>query len=522
MSVVRTSEAAETDAGLLRIAALAADLFAAPFAAVVLPDGGHHLYPADAHIPADLLALGAGIVRDPCFAGTSFGFYAGAALPCGGTVCIFDMDLRHFSDEDGQRLDRVAQTASDLVVMKQQEVELRRRKADLRAAKAAVEAALQSKSEFLASMGHEIRTPLTSIMGYTDLLNGLDDLPKDARHYASRIGRAGEALRGLIMDILDLSRLEAHQVDLEPQPTDVRALLGDVLEQLASQTDSRHITLGMQCTPDDALWLMCDDMRLRQLLSNLVTHACKQTQQGTVTVSAELAGRRTARRLRIEVRDSAPALSAAQRANLFSHLVSPEGSRRGGQRGGGISSLGLAISHELVRLMQGRIGVRSLGVDGNCLWFEIPAVAAAAPAPAVSDDMRAVFLEDRKVLIVDDHPVNRELIRLLLKDYGLEVHEARDGAEAVEMCGQTRFDLVFMDIQMPVLDGVSATQAITARRGHNRPAAIVALTAAAENLPDDLHRLGFSDVLTKPIDLPQFFGTVHRHLEGDLAVRLAS
>jgi CheY-like chemotaxis protein len=187
-----------------------------------------------------------------------------------------------------------------------------------------------------------------------------------------------------------------------------------------------------------------------------------------------------------------------------------------------MSSLGLAICHELVRLMKGRIGVRSLGAHGNCLWFEIPAVVSAAPMPAAGDERRAVFLEDRKVLIVDDHPVNRELIRLLLKDYGLDVYEARDGAEAVQMCAQTRFDLVFMDIQMPVLDGVSATKTITGRRGQNRPAAIVALTAAAENLPDDLHRLGFSDVLTKPIDLPQFFGTVHRHLEGDLGVRLAS
>jgi len=517
MSVVRTSDVADADAGLMRIAALAADLLAAPFAALLLADGSRHIHPAGADLPEPLLSLGAGLVRDPRFDGTSFGLYAGAALPCGGTLCVFDMAMRDFGEDDLRRLQRVAETASDLVAMKQQEIELRRRKQDLRDAKAAVEASLRSKSEFLASMGHEIRTPLTSIMGYTDLLAGLDDLPKDARHYAGRIARAGEALRGLIMDILDLSRLEARQVELEPQATDVRALLGDVLDQLASQTDSRHIALDMQCTPDEAMWLMCDDTRLRQLLSNLITHASRQTQQGTVSVSAELTGRRSTRRLRVEVRDSAPALSAAQRAGLFSHLVSPEAGRKGG-----MSGLGLAICHELVRLMQGRIGVRSLGTHGNCLWFEIPAVAAAAPMPAAGDELRAVFLEDRKVLIVDDHPVNRELIRLLLKDYGLDVYEARDGAEAVQMCAQTRFDLVFMDIQMPVLDGVSATKTITGRRGQNRPAAIVALTAAAENLPDDLQRLGFSDVLTKPIDLPQFFGTVHRHLEGDLGVRLAS
>lgn len=517
MSVARTSEIAETNESLQRIAALAADLFSAPFAAVVLPDGSRHVHPEGTCLPPELTTFDAGVVRDERLAGTSFGFCASAAMLCGGTVCIFDIAMREFGDDDARRLERVAQTASDLVAMKQQEIELRRRKQDLRAAKAAVEASLQSKSQFLASMGHEIRTPLTSIMGYTDLLNGLDDLPRDARHYASRISRAGETLRGLIMDILDLSRLEANQVELEPQATDVRALLSEVLDQLASQTDSRHIALDMECTSGDAIWLMCDDNRLRQLLSNLVTHACRQTQQGKVTVSAELTGRRNTRRLRVEVRDSAPALTAAQRAGLFSHLIVPEAGRKGG-----MSSLGLAICHELVRLMSGRIGVRSPGEHGNCIWFEIPVVAAVAPVAATGDDLRPIFLEDRKVLIVDDHPVNRELIRLLLKDYGLEVHEARDGAEAVQMCGQTRFDLVFMDIQMPVLDGVSATKTITARRGANRPAAIVALTAAAETLPDDLLKLGFSDVLTKPIDLPQFFGTLHRHLEGDLSVRLAS
>lgn len=517
MSVVKTSDGTETDAGLARIAALAADWLATPFAALLLPDGSRHIHPAGADLPDPLLSLGAGLVRDPRFGSTAFGLYAGVALPCGGTLCVFDVAMRDFGEDDLRRLDRVAETASDLVAMKQQEIELRRRKQDLRDAKAAAEAGLRSKSEFLASMGHEIRTPLTSIMGYTDLLTGLDDLPKDARHYAGRISRAGETLRGLIMDVLDLSRLEAHQVELEPQATDVRALLGEVLDQLASQTDSRHITLGLQAPSDDAVWLMCDDSRLRQLLSNLITHASRQTQQGTVTVGAELVGRRNARYLRVEVRDSAPPLSAAQRAGLFSHLVSPEAGRRGG-----MSSLGLAICHELVQLMHGRIGVRSLGPQGNCIWFEVPAIVAAAPVPAASDDLRAVFLEDRKVLIVDDHPVNRELIRLLLKDYGLDLYEARDGAEAVQMCARTRFDLVFMDIQMPVLDGVSATKTITGRRGQNRPAAIVALTAAAENLPDDLLTLGFSDVLAKPIDLPQFFGTVHRHLEGDLGVRLAS
>ncbi|MDI7774900.1 ATP-binding protein [Asticcacaulis sp. EMRT-3] len=388
----------------------------------------------------------------------------------------------------------------------------------LRAAKAQAEAHQQAKSDFLANMSHEIRTPLTTILGYANLLTGVTDLPKDARHYIGRINKAGEALLSLVTDVLDFSKLEAGQVTLNPQAIDCRALADDIIEQFAALTTSRHVDLSFVSRPDAPLWLMLDDTRMRQVLYNLVGNACKFTQNGYVDLKLVLHGEGAQTRLRVEVRDSGPGLSPLQQARLFKRFNQVDNSIN---RKYGGSGLGLSICYEIVRLMGGEIGVESAPGEGSCFWLEIPAAVAVAPAPVVKRDLRPVFLEDRKVLIVDDHPINRELIRLLLKDYGLDIYEACDGAEAVAMCEKTHFDLVFMDIQMPVLDGISATRAMTGWDGDRRPSAIVALTAAAQKLPEDAHACGFTGVLSKPIDLPQFYATLYRCLEGDAPARLA-
>jgi PAS domain S-box-containing protein len=386
----------------------------------------------------------------------------------------------------------------------------------LRAAKAQAEAHQQAKSDFLANMSHEIRTPLTTILGYANLLTGVDGMPRDARHYIGRINKAGEALLGLVTDVLDFSKLEAGQVILSPQPVDCRALAGDIIDQFAALTESRHVDLRLHCQPDAAQWLMIDDTRLRQVLYNLVGNACKFTQAGFVDVRMTVSGANFGR-LRVEVRDSGPGLDEAQKARLFTrfHQVDASINRKYGGAG-----LGLSICYEIVRLMQGEIGVDSTPGQGSCFWFEIPVTAATPPVAIAPHDQKPVFLEDRKVLIVDDHPINRELIRLLLKDYGLEIFEACDGAEGLAMCRREHFDLVFMDIQMPVMDGVTATRELSQLPDDKRPTAIVALTAAAQKLPEDARASGFIGVLTKPIDLPQFYSVLYRCLEGEGAQRL--
>ncbi|WP_031235945.1 ATP-binding protein [Asticcacaulis sp. AC402] len=378
----------------------------------------------------------------------------------------------------------------------------------LRAARRDAEAHQQAKSDFLSNMSHEIRTPLTTILGYANLLKGVADLPRDARHYIGRINKAGEALLSLITDVLDFSKLEAGQVTLDAQPTDLRQLAGDVVDQFMALTETRNITIGFDYAAASPVWLMLDDVRIRQVLYNLIGNACKFTHDGFVAVDLMVSNGR----LRVEVKDTGPGLTPEQRGRLFTRFNQVDNSIN---RKYGGSGLGLSICYEIVRLMAGEIGVDSEPGRGSTFWFEIPAIETEAPAPTVvPEGLRPIFLEDRKVLIVDDHPVNRELIRLLLKDYGLEIFEASDGAEALEMCSVTRFDLVFMDIQMPVLDGITATRMVCERGGSTQPGAIVALSAATQTrLLTDTRGHGFDHVLHKPIDLPQFYATLHRCLE---------
>jgi PAS domain S-box-containing protein len=380
----------------------------------------------------------------------------------------------------------------------------------LRTAKEHAEAFVLAKSDFLSNMSHEIRTPLTTILGYATLLNGVPDMPRDAKHYIGRINKAGEALLSLITDILDFSKLEAGQVKLTPQPTDLRSLASDIIDQFAALGETRNINLTLAYdarTPD---WLMLDDVRLRQVLYNLIGNACKFTSNGKVTLSAAVD---KAGRLRVEVRDSGPGIPTDQQALLFTRFNQIDNSIN---RKHGGSGLGLSICYEIIKLMQGEIGVMSAPGEGSCFWFEIPVTIAKAPEVVTAAlNLKPVFLEDRKVLIVDDHPINRELIRLLLTDSGLEIHEVGDGEEALEICETIKFDLIFMDIQMPVLDGITATRCLREQGGPNAETAIVALSAAAQTkLSDDTRGQGFTHVLSKPIDMPQFFAILHNCLEG--------
>ncbi|WP_303828393.1 ATP-binding protein [Asticcacaulis taihuensis] len=380
----------------------------------------------------------------------------------------------------------------------------------LRTAKETAEAFVMAKSDFLSNMSHEIRTPLTTILGYATLLNSVPDMPKDARHYIGRINKAGEALLSLITDILDFSKLEAGQVRLDPQAANLRNLASDIVDQFAVLGETRDIDVVCDYDPDMPDWLLLDDVRLRQVFYNLVGNACKFTQNGQVVVSAVMPEKG---RLRVAVRDNGPGIPYDQQPHLFTRFNQIDNSIS--RRYGG-SGLGLSICHEIIKLMQGWIGVESVPGEGACFWFEIPVSEAAAPAPVVSaNDLKPVFLEDRKVLIVDDHPINRELIRLLMTDSGLEIHEVCDGAAALEICDRIRFDLIFMDLQMPVLDGITATRTLREGRGLNAETAIVALSAAAQTkLSDDTRGHGFNHVLTKPIDMPQFFNILHACLEG--------
>lgn len=361
-----------------------------------------------------------------------------------------------------------------------------------------LQAAAEAKTVFLANMSHELRTPLTSILGFSSLLEATPDLPPAAARHVSRIAASGQALLALINDVLDFSKLEAGQIALEPTSTHVPSLVAGVRDILSVQAAVKGIDLKIECAMA-ASHRMLDDLRLRQVLVNLTGNAIKFTDQGSVLLRVLEQDTADGDGLRIEVIDTGSGIPEDRRERLFKRFSQVDGSvtRRHGGTG-----LGLSICRELVELMGGRIGVDSRPGHGSVFWLETPApVAATEMTPtAIEEPPQAPSPLKGRVLIVDDHPVNRELVRLFLASPLLEIHEAEDGQQALNLATAHRFDLILMDINMPVLDGLGATSAIRATCPLNLSAPIVALTAqTGDEIEQKCFDAGMDAVLAKPI-----------------------
>jgi len=363
-----------------------------------------------------------------------------------------------------------------------------------RALQRRLEAAVEAKAAFLANMSHELRTPLTSILGFTALLQQAV-LPEPAESHVRRISIAGEALLALINDILDVSKLEAGQIELELEPANVRALTEEVRDILSAQASVKGVSLQII---DDLPrpQRRIDRLRLRQILLNLVGNAVKFTDSGAVRVRLMEMGA-DGERLRIEVIDSGPGLPEAHRSRLFQRFAQGDSSITR-QHGG--TGLGLAICRELIELMGGEIGAKDHDQPGACFWIEIPAAPACpleASAPEAPAETSALA---GRVLIVDDHPVNRELVRLLLSGPQVTTMEAENGKVAIEKASHERFDLILMDVNMPVMDGLVAASAIRASCPLNADTPIVALTAqTGAEIEQKCCDAGMDAVLAKPI-----------------------
>jgi PAS domain S-box-containing protein len=366
--------------------------------------------------------------------------------------------------------------------------------AELERAKAEAEAAAAVKGEFLANMSHELRTPLTSVLGFTRLALEETDLPASSRNYIAKAARAGEALLTTVNDILDFSKLEAGQVEIRPRPCDPAEVCRDTLELFSQAAAEKGLTLAFKA--DKALPIVSlDPDRLRQLLLNLVGNAVKFSDRGAVAVGVRWRARD--RRLLVDVRDSGPGISPAQQDLLFKRFSQVDGSST--RRHGG-TGLGLAICRGLAEAMGGTIGVESAEGRGSRFYFEIPAPKAGAivTMPEESGDMHLV--SGVRVLVADDHAVNRELVRAVLAPLGAVISEAANGAEAVEAAAAAPFDLIFMDLRMPVMDGVAAVRAIRQGGGPNAEAPIIAFSAGSESLDSALGgAFGFDAALAKPM-----------------------
>jgi PAS domain S-box-containing protein len=366
---------------------------------------------------------------------------------------------------------------------------------ETRAARQAAEVAASVKSDFLANMSHEIRTPLTSIIGFTSLAAQQTDMPELAKAYVERVEKASRSLLCTVNDILDFSKLEAGQVLIRPQPTDVVQLCRTTLEMLMPQAAAKDLQLRMMVGADANLAVMADPDRLRQILLNLVGNAVKFTDAGTVTL--ELGYDTADETLWLAVEDTGPGIEGDKLDMLFKRFSQVDGSLT---RAHGGTGLGLAICKGLVEAMGGEIGAESAKGVGSRFWLSMPAalceVEAAGAAPEAADHL----FEGVRVLVVDDHPANRELARLFLSGAGAMIEEAVDGEDAVAVTAGRAFDIILMDVRMPKLDGRGALKQIRAGGGPNAAIPIIAYTAdASQEEAGRLIELGFDAVVSKPV-----------------------
>lgn len=379
--------------------------------------------------------------------------------------------------------------------------EYKRTRDELAAEQARTEQALEARSMFLANMSHELRTPLTAVIGFAALVEGFEDLPEKARDYVGRISTAGKALLSVINDVLEVSKLESGQVKAELAPCSVTPLLDDTVRMFALHAAEKSLKIGVRMIDPPPRVLMVDPDRVRQVLINLIGNAIRFTDAGSITV--EVIWRGELEELFVAVKDTGIGIDAAQQEQLFKRFSQVEASRA---RSRGGSGLGLAISKGLVEAMGGRIGASSRPGEGSVFWFVIPATAprrqeqGGGPPEPVFEPLRS----GGRILLADDNALNREMTRAILGVFDAEVVEARDGQQAVEAAREQAFDLILMDIRMPVLDGVDATRAIRTEPGPNQIAPILAFSADMDFQASDI----FDGVVRKPITAAQLIHAV--------------
>jgi CheY-like chemotaxis protein/nitrogen-specific signal transduction histidine kinase len=397
---------------------------------------------------------------------------------------------------------RAIGTNWDITASKLAEAELHETNRRLEAATAQAEIANAAKSTFLANMSHEIRTPLSGMLGMTGLLRETP-LTERQRDYADKIRTSGESLLAVLNDILDFSRMEAGKLDIEIVPFSLIEVIGNVVNIFESQTAEKKIGINTTIDPELPAALLGDPQRMTQVIANLMGNAIKFTATGGIQLGARVLRRtETEVELEISVQDTGIGMTEEELSRLFTAFNQADASTT--RRFGG-SGLGLAISRQFVELMGGTIRAESTPGKGSLftvvISFLIDSGIGRTNLGRHPDTPRKHFI-DVRALVVEDHEINREIVVELLRRAGIKADIAINGIEAVEMVRTCDYDILFMDIQMPEMDGFTATRKIRNldREGVDRLPIMALSSHAIVGDREKSLAAGMNDHLTKPIN----------------------
>ena len=414
-------------------------------------------------------------------------------VPLGDQWGILFLDA--FKEHERRSRDQQHSHEMDLLQHHQQKLmkELQHAQSSLKQKNRELDDANQTKSRFIASMSHEFRTPLTSVLGYSDLLRDAAPFSPKAHSYINSIERGAQNLLVMVDNLLGQARLEAGVLEVCLVPTDVVKIMTDLTDLLSPLTQKKGLKLNLTINPSKLPDLMLDGLHLLQILNNLAGNAVKYTAEGEIDIRVEW----TEMMLEISVIDTGPGIPEEAKARIFEPFQRSLVKTIPWQKGAG---LGLTISRQLAEQMWGDLTLASSSKNGSCFILRIPA------SPALTTSARTNSIAGKSILIAEDDPDIQALIKLYLEASGYQLHFCENGEEVLKNVYDINPDLILLDLNMPVMDGCTAARKLRTRR-FNQP--IIALTAASSNeMRDEAMAAGCDGYLQKPFNVKQLRTTI--------------